>query len=114
MTLCFQPAWVGKLTLARRSPTKSLMGLAASSQPLAPPVLYRPRNARATALYQLLEAYYEDVKSVWEQCFEKKYGFWRGFVDQVVARYLDCGSVEAFRETPMRRMWCGKIINAQL
>ena len=51
------------------------MGLAASSQPLAPPVLYRPRNARATALYQILEAYYEDVKSVWEQRFEKKYGF---------------------------------------
>jgi hypothetical protein len=71
------------------------MGLAATSQPLAPPALYRPRNARATALYQLLEAYYEDVKSLWEERFEKKYGFWRGFVDQVVARYLDCGIAEA-------------------
>jgi hypothetical protein len=73
------------------------MGLAATSQPLAPPVLYRPRNARATALSQLLEAYYEDVKSLWEERFEKKYGFWRGFVDQVVARYLDCGIAEAAR-----------------
>ncbi len=25
----------------------------------------------------------------------KKYGFWRGFVDTVVARYLDCGVAEA-------------------
>ena len=64
-------------------------------QPLAPPALYRPRNARATPLYQLLEAYYEDVKAVWEERFEKKFGFWRGFVDAVVARYLDCGVAEA-------------------
>jgi len=71
------------------------MGLAASSQPLEPPALYRPRNARATPLYQLLEAYYEDVKAVWEERFERKYGFWRGFIDTVVARYLDCGTVEA-------------------
>jgi len=70
------------------------MGLAVSSQPLAP-ALYRTRNPRATALYQLLESYYEDVKSVWDERFEKKYGFWRGFVDQVVARYLDCGTVES-------------------
>jgi hypothetical protein len=68
------------------------MGLAASSQPLAPPALYRPRNARATPLYQLLEAHYEDVMAVWEERFERKYGFWRGFVDAVVARYLDCGT----------------------
>ena len=25
----------------------------------------------------------------------KKYGYWRGFVDSVVARYLDCGTEEA-------------------
>jgi hypothetical protein len=41
------------------------MGLAASSQPLplAPLALYRPRNVRATPLYQLLESYYEQVKA---------------------------------------------------
>jgi len=71
------------------------MGLAASSQPFAPPALYRPRNARQSPLYQLLQAYYDDVKAVWEERFEKKYGFWRGFVDTVVARFLDCGTVEA-------------------
>ena len=71
------------------------MGLAPSCHSLEPPALYRPRNARATALYQLLEAYYEDVKAIWEERFEKKYGFWRGFVDTVVARYLDCGVAEA-------------------
>ena len=41
------------------------MGLA-TSHTLEPPPLYQTRNPRATALYQLLEAYYEDVKSLWE------------------------------------------------
>jgi Putative transposase/Transposase zinc-binding domain len=73
------------------------MGLAASSQPqpFDPPAVYRPRNARHSPLYQMLETYYDDVKAVWEERFETKYGFWRGFVDQVVARYLDCGVAEA-------------------
>ena len=71
------------------------MGLARSCHTLEPPALYQTRNARATALYQLLDAYYEDVKAIWEERFEKKYGFWRGFVDTVVARYLDCGVAEA-------------------
>jgi hypothetical protein len=61
---------------------------------LEPLRLYRPRNARASPLYQLLETYYDEVKAIWEQRFEKKYGFWRGFVDTVVARYLDCGVAE--------------------
>jgi hypothetical protein len=57
------------------------------------PALYRPRQARETPLYQLVEKYYEDVKAVWEDRFEKKYGRWRGFIDNVVWRYLDCGVV---------------------
>jgi hypothetical protein len=71
------------------------MELVATSQPNPPLALYRPRQPQNSALYQLLEAYYEDVKAVWEERFEKKYGFWRGFVDAVVARYLDCGVAEA-------------------
>jgi hypothetical protein len=35
------------------------------------------------------------VKALWEERFERKYGYWRGFVDRVVARYLDCGVAEA-------------------
>ncbi len=76
------------------------MGAMAATPALVPrpggyPSLYRPRNARASPLYQLLEAYYEDVKAVWEERFEKEYGYWRGFVDTVVARYLDSGVSDA-------------------
>jgi hypothetical protein len=59
------------------------------------PALYRPRQARKTPLYQLVEKYYEDVKAAWEDRFEKKYGRWRGFIDNVVWRFLDCGVEEA-------------------
>jgi hypothetical protein len=58
------------------------------------PAIYRPRQPRKSPLYQLFEAHYEEVKAVWEERFERIYGFWRGFVDTAVARYLDCGCEE--------------------
>jgi hypothetical protein len=42
-------------------------------------------------LYRLVEALYDTVKGVWEERFEQRFGFWRGFVDGVVGAYLDCG-----------------------
>jgi hypothetical protein len=39
-------------------------------------------------LYRLVEAHYDDVKGLWEGRFERRYGFWRGFVDEQVRRYL--------------------------
>ena len=57
--------------------------------------LYRPRRPQATALYCLVEAHYEEVKGQWEDRFERRYGHWRGFVEGVVMRYLDCGAFEA-------------------
>ena len=56
--------------------------------------LYEPRRAQETPLYQLLESHYEEVKANWEDRFERVYGFWRGFVDKVVFRYLDCGILQ--------------------
>ena len=59
------------------------------------PAIYKPRQPRKTPLYQLMEAHYEEVKALWEDRFEKIYGRWRGFIDHVVSRYLDCGVEEA-------------------
>jgi len=53
--------------------------------------VYRPRDPRKTALWGLVDTHYERVKGVWEERFERRYGFWRGLADGVVARYLDCG-----------------------
>ncbi len=76
------------------------MGTMAASPTPSPradayPRIYRPRNPSATPLFQLAEAHYEDVKSVWEDRFEKTHGRWRGFTDTVAARYLDCASPQA-------------------
>ena len=56
---------------------------------------YRARNPRATLLYRLFEGDFDEVKGQWEERFERRCGFWRGFVDEQVLRYLDCG---LFRE----------------
>jgi len=73
--------------------------MAATSVPFpradACPPLYRPRNPSLGSLYQLLESHYETVKSVWEDRFERRYGFWRGLYDTAVARYFDCGLFES-------------------
>ena len=55
------------------------MGLAAASTSTDPPPVYRPRQVRNTPLYQLLESYYDDVKAMCEERFEKRYGRRRGF-----------------------------------
>ncbi len=41
-----------------------------------------------------METRFEAVKGEWEERFESRFGFWRGCVDGVVARYLDCGILE--------------------
>jgi hypothetical protein len=56
--------------------------------------VYRPRDPRATPLYRLVEAHYDEVKGQWEERFERRYGFWRGLLDEKVRRYLDCGLFE--------------------
>lgn len=76
------------------------MGAMAATPALFPkadacPPLYRPRNPRASSLYQLFDSHYETVKAVWEDRFERQYGFWRGHWDSAVATYQDCGLFES-------------------
>jgi hypothetical protein len=55
---------------------------------------YRARNPRATPLYRLFETHFDEVRGQLEERFERRCGFWRGFVDEQVRRYLDCGLFE--------------------
>ena len=68
------------------------------------PRIYKPRRPSQSPLYALLESLYERVKLVWEERFEKRYGFWKGLWDSAVARYLDCGIIER----GFARVVCGK------
>ncbi len=78
------------------------MELVATSQPNPSLAIYRPRQPWKTPLYQLLDTHYDHVKGIWDDRFEKIYGRWRGFVDKVVARYLDC----AIPESGFARLKC--------
>jgi hypothetical protein len=45
-------------------------------------------------LFQLVDAFYEEVKGSWEDRFERRYGFWRGAVEDAVYAFLDCGILD--------------------
>ena len=53
--------------------------------------IYRPRDPRNTALYKLIEDYFEDFCDIYEQRYETKAGPLRAIVNEVIEKYLDCG-----------------------
>ena len=55
---------------------------------------YRARNPRSTPLYRLFEGCFDEVKGQWEERYERRFGVWRGFVDEQVLLSLDCGLFE--------------------
>jgi hypothetical protein len=59
------------------------------------PAVYRPRNPRASFLYQLFETHFEALKRQWEERFERRFGFWQAYWDSAVFSHLDCGRFES-------------------
>ena len=58
------------------------------------PDLYRPRQARSSPLYRLLESHHEEVKGQWDERFATRHGFWRGACEAAAYAFLDCGIYE--------------------
>ncbi|MGQ9471610.1 MAG: transposase zinc-binding domain-containing protein [Candidatus Aminicenantales bacterium] len=54
--------------------------------------VYRPRHPERTVLYRVLFHYFDRFRAEYERRFEKKYGFFRPIIKEVVERYLDCGN----------------------
>jgi hypothetical protein len=55
--------------------------------------IYRPRNAQDTALYHLVEDHFEELERVWDERYEREYGFWRPEIRRVVEQFLECGDL---------------------
>jgi hypothetical protein len=55
---------------------------------------YRPRRPRDSPQFRLVDAFYDEVKGHWEEHFERRYGFWRGSLEDAVYAFLDCGIFE--------------------
>ncbi len=53
--------------------------------------VYRPRKPHLTPLYQCVQDHYETLEQVYQERFEKRYGFWRPYLKEVMVRYLECG-----------------------
>jgi hypothetical protein len=56
-----------------------------------PESVYRQRNPQNSPYYQCVEDHFETFEEVYDERFERRYGFFRPYVKQVIYRYLDCG-----------------------
>ncbi len=55
--------------------------------------LYRPRNPRASGLWQLFDRHFDAFRRVYDERFAEKYGFWRPIVERSVTAFLGCGDL---------------------
>ncbi len=55
--------------------------------------VYRPRRPKESPLWQCLCAHFYDFIQVYPEKYEKKYGFLKPVVEDVVNKYLDCGDL---------------------
>ncbi len=55
--------------------------------------VYKPRNPRISDYFRCTESHFEKLEMVWDDLYERKYGFWRPYVKSVIHRYLDCGDL---------------------
>jgi len=55
--------------------------------------VYQPRNPKASAYYRCVEDHFEQLEAVWDERYQRRFGFWRPYVTDVIQRYLDCGDL---------------------
>jgi Transposase zinc-binding domain len=58
-----------------------------------PSAVYHPRNPRDTALYAVIEDHLEEFIRVYDERYQKEFGFWRPVIQEVMEKYLECGDL---------------------
>ena len=67
--------------------------------------VYQPRNPKASAYYRCVEDHFEQLETVWlparraykslqlgeDARYQRRFGFWRPYVTDVIQRYLASG-----------------------
>ena len=56
--------------------------------------VYHPRDPKASPLWQIFSRHYDDFEKSYPEKFEKKYGFFRPVISEVVRAYLRCGDLK--------------------
>ncbi len=54
---------------------------------LMPASVYQPRDPQSSPYYQCVEDHFERFEQVYEERFEKRYGFFRPYLMRVIYRY---------------------------
>ena len=67
-----------------------------------PQGVYRPRTAQASPLYRLVADHFDELERVWDERYQREYGFWRPVVRSVVEQFLACGDLRC----GFARLWC--------
>ncbi len=55
--------------------------------------VYRPRRPRQSPLYRIIEQLFPQFEQLYPERYEKRYGFWRPIIGDVVRRFLRCGDL---------------------
>ena len=55
--------------------------------------IYRRRKPQETSLWKLLNGHFVEFEEVYDELFQKKYGFFRPVISHVVRKYLECGDL---------------------
>lgn len=55
--------------------------------------VYQPRAPRTSQYYRCVEAHFEELEAVWDERYERRYGFWRPHIRDVIYQFLDCGDL---------------------
>jgi len=56
--------------------------------------VYHPREPKKSALWQILDRHFEEFERNYSEKFEKKYGFFRRVIGEVVRAFLRCGDLK--------------------
>jgi len=56
--------------------------------------VYHPRNPMESPLWRIINCNYDDFLKNYEESFEKKYGFYRKIISDVVHEYKKCGDLK--------------------
>ena len=55
--------------------------------------VYTPRSPRKNQYYRCVEAHFEELERIWDERYQRQYGYWRPYVLDVIYKYLDCGDL---------------------
>lgn len=56
--------------------------------------VYHPREPKASPLWRIFDRHYDDFEKSYAEKFEKKYGFFRPVIGEVVRSFLRCGDLK--------------------